>query len=82
MGDMRTGINAYIDELRKMGAKKVGVYIAHHLYREFNLDLSKADAVWIPHYGKNNGQVTSKPQFPCDLHQYTDKGKLEVTPAI
>jgi len=77
MGDMRTGINAYIDELRKMGAKKVGVYIAHHLYREFNLDLSKADAVWIPHYGKNNGQVTSKPQFPCDLHQYTDKGKLE-----
>jgi len=34
------------------------------------------DAVWIPHYGSNNGQANSKPSYPCDLHQYTDKGRL------
>src|SRR5690606_23634119 len=59
------------------GAKKVGVYIAHHLYKQFNIDTSDFDAVWIPHYGKNNGSVTSKPVYPCDLHQYTDKGRLK-----
>jgi len=76
MSNMRLGVSAYVDELRRLGAKKVGVYIAHHLYNTFNLDMSKFDAVWIPHYGKNNGTVNSKPSFPCDLHQYTSVGRL------
>lgn len=76
MSDMRGGVTAYINKLRSLGAKKVGVYIAHHLYKSFNLDLSKVDAVWIPHYGANNGKVTSRPSYACDLHQYTDKGRL------
>ncbi|GMG96266.1 glycoside hydrolase family 25 protein [Tepidimicrobium xylanilyticum] len=75
--DMRAGIKAYVDELRKLGVKKVAAYIAHHLYKQLNLDLKDFDAIWIPHYGKNNGQVTSQPSFPCDIHQYTDKGRLE-----
>ena len=77
MADMRTGISAYVDQLRKMGAKKIGVYIAHHLYKSFNLDMSKFDAVWIPHYGKNTGQPNSKPAFPCDIHQFTSVGRLD-----
>lgn len=77
MADMRSGISAYVDELRKLGAKRVGVYIAHHLYKQFNLDMGKFDAVWIPHYGRNNGQPNSKPAFPCDIHQYTSKGRLD-----
>lgn len=77
MSDMRKGISAYVDELRKLGAKRVGVYIAHHLYKQFNLDMGKFDAVWIPHYGRNNGQPNSKPAFPCDIHQYTSKGRLD-----
>lgn len=77
MENMRAGINAYIDELRKHTDKKIGVYIGHHLYKSFNLDLSKADFVWIPHYGVNNGKVNSKPDFPCDLHQYTSTGRLD-----
>ena len=76
MDNMRVGVSAYVDTLRKLGAKKIGIYIAHHLYRQFNLDLSKVDAVWIPHYGKNNGAVTSKPDFPCDIHQFTERGIL------
>lgn len=77
MGNMLLGVKAYAEKLRSLGAKKVGVYIAHHLYTKFNLDMDDFDAVWIPHYGKNNGKPTSKPKFKCDLHQYTDCGRLD-----
>lgn len=76
MGDMRAGVSAYVKKLRALGAKKVGIYIAHHLFKSFNLNLSEVDAVWIPHYGVNNGQINSKPSFPCDIHQYTSVGRL------
>lgn len=76
MNNMRTGVRAYLKKLRKLGAKKVGVYIGHHLYKSFNIDVRAFDAVWIPHYGRNDGTINSKPQFPSDIHQYTDKGKL------
>ena len=76
MSDMRTGVSAYAKKLRSLGAKKVGVYIGHHLYKSFNINVNEFDAVWIPHYGKNDGTANSKPSFLCDLHQYTDKGRL------
>ena len=74
--NMRELVNQYIAELRKLGAKKVGLYIAHHLYKQLNLDTSKADGVWIPHYGSGSATADSKPNFPCDLHQYTEHGRL------
>lgn len=77
MADMRKGTSAFLEKLRSLGADKVGIYVGHHLYKSFNLDLSEADAVWIPHYGSNNGKVNSKPSYPCDIHQYTDKGRLD-----
>lgn len=77
MSDMRNGVSAYVDQLRKLGVKKIGIYIAHHLYRQFNLNLKEVDAVWIPHYGVNNGKVNSKPAFPCDIHQFTSVGRLD-----
>lgn len=76
MNDMRAGVKAYVKKLRALGARKVGVYIGHHLYTQFNLDMTDFDAVWIPHYGKNDGTVNSKPSYKCDIHQYTDKGRL------
>ncbi len=77
MNDMRAGIKAYADTLRALGVEKIGVYIAHHFYRQFNIDVNDFDAIWLPHYGKNNGTATSKPSFPCDIHQYTDRGRLK-----
>lgn len=77
MDNMRGGVKTYVNRLRELGVKKVGVYIAHHLYRKFNLDLTDFDVIWIPHYGKNDGTLNSTPLFPCDIHQYTDKGKLK-----
>lgn len=77
MSNMRVGINAYVKKLRSLTNKKVGVYIGHHLYKSFNLDLSKFDFVWIPRYGKNNGRVDKFPDYPCDIHQYTENGRLD-----
>ncbi|MDD3841070.1 MAG: LysM peptidoglycan-binding domain-containing protein [Clostridia bacterium] len=76
MSDMRSGVSAYVDQLRKLGVEKIGIYIAHHLYQQFNLNLDEVEAVWIPHYGRNIGKVDSKPAYPCDLHQYTSRGRL------
>src|SRR5699024_9981808 len=76
MENMRAGVYAYQQKLRKLGAKKIGIYIAHQHYQAFNLKLNETDAVWLPHYGSNNGKVNSKPKFPNDIHQYTDKVRL------
>ncbi|WP_051291498.1 GH25 family lysozyme [Fictibacillus gelatini] len=77
MKDMRAGVSAYQRKLRELGAKKVGLYIAHHLYEDFNINISEFDAVWIPRYGDNNGKFHAiKPAFPCDLWQYTSTGRL------
>lgn len=78
MKDMRSGVSAYVDELRKLGVTKIGIYVAHHLYKKFNLDLDEVDAVWIPRYGPNNGKMhDKKPDFPCDLWQYTSVGRVD-----
>ena len=76
----KTIIETYIAELRKLGAKKVGAYIAHHRYKKYNVDLKLLDFVWIPHYGKNEGWPMSKPSFPCDIHQYSSMGRVEGFP--
>src|SRR5699024_3735779 len=70
MGNMRAGAQAFIDELRRLGAKKVGLYVGHHVYERFQADKIKSDFVWIPRYGKR------KPAYPCDLWQYTEMGSL------
>ncbi|PEQ00059.1 GH25 family lysozyme [Bacillus toyonensis] len=70
MGNMLAGTLAFIDELRKLGAKKVGLYVGHHTYKEFQADKVNADFVWIPRYGGN------KPAYPCDIWQYTETGNV------
>ncbi|GFN34647.1 glycoside hydrolase family 25 protein [Tepidimicrobium xylanilyticum] len=78
MADMRGGIKAYVAKLRELGCEKIGAYIGHHLCTKFNIDINDFDAIWIPRYGPNNGKIhTKKPAYPCDLWQYTDRGRLE-----
>jgi peptidoglycan hydrolase-like protein with peptidoglycan-binding domain len=73
------GIQAYVNELRKNGEQKVGAYIAHNVYEPWGLAsiIGIFDAVWIPRYGKNDGQQHTKPDYPCDLWQFTSLGKLD-----
>ncbi|MCC2351979.1 GH25 family lysozyme [Bacillus pacificus] len=68
MDDMRAGTQAFIDELYRLGAKKVGLYVGHHMYAPFGMANVKCDFVWIPRYGSN------KPAYPCHIWQYTETG--------
>ncbi|MGN4289721.1 GH25 family lysozyme [Bacillus cereus group sp. MYBK87-2] len=70
MNDMRVGTQAFIDELYRLGAKKVGLYVGHHMYAPFGMANVKCDFVWIPRYGGN------KPAYPCDIWQYTETGNV------
>ena len=70
MDDMRAGTQAFIDELRRLGARKVGLYVGHHMYAPFGMANVKADFVWIPRYGGK------KPDYPCDIWQYTETGNV------
>ncbi|MBR3118112.1 GH25 family lysozyme [Bacillus paranthracis] len=71
MNDMKAGTQAFIDELRRLGAEKVGLYVGHHMYAPFGMANVKADFVWIPRYGGK------KPDYPCDIWQYTETGHVE-----
>ena len=70
MDNMRAGTQAFINELRRLGAKKVGLYVGHHMYAPFGMANVKSDFVWIPRYGGN------KPAYPCDIWQYTETGNV------
>ncbi|MEB9684550.1 N-acetylmuramoyl-L-alanine amidase [Bacillus thuringiensis serovar pingluonsis] len=70
MDDMRVGTQVFIDELYRLGAKKVGLYVGHHMYAPFGMANVKSDFVWIPRYGGN------KPAYPCDIWQYTETGNV------
>ncbi|PGC18512.1 N-acetylmuramoyl-L-alanine amidase [Bacillus wiedmannii] len=70
MDDMRAGTQVFIDELRRLGAKKVGLYVGHHMYEPFGMANVKSDFVWVPRYGGK------KPEYPCDIWQYTETGNV------
>ena len=85
MGDMRGGCEKYRAKLKALGAKKVGAYVANHLFSKFNLDISKFDGLWVPTYSLNasrkenafynglNPTATSN----YNIHQYTSVGRLD-----
>lgn len=77
-GMTREIASAWVKRMRKLGAERIGLYIAHHRYAEYNLDASEVDFVWIPRYGANDGQMhDKKPNYTCDLWQYTSVGRVK-----
>ena len=64
-------------ELRRMarengpGEINVAVYIGQNRYYEYALDYDRYAYVWVPGYGEK-----WRPKMPCDVWQYTDKGRL------
>lgn len=80
VGLMRSGVEAYMDKLNALGVpdNKIVLYIANHLYTQFNLNVGRAAAIWIPSYGANDGTVagSTKPSHPYDLWQFTSTGSV------
>ena len=69
---------AFLEELRKLGCKKIGMYI-NTRYKWAGAAIAMCDVMWIPHWGKNDGNVPEdkyKSNNPHDLWQYTSKGTL------
>lgn len=77
---MRAGVEAYMNKLNALGIpdSKIVLYIANHLYDQFNLNVARPGAIWIPSYGLDDGTLanSTKPTHPYDLHQYTSKGSV------
>ena len=73
-------IRAWAEEMRALGAKKIGCYVAHNLYDDYNFDALRGlfDFIWIQRYGSNDGTVegSKRPAYACDIWQYTSKGTL------
>lgn len=67
-----------LNTLKKMGAKKVGLYIGQSRYHYIKDIKDKFDFLWIPRYGKNTGlmDINYKPIYVCDMWQYTSKGRV------
>lgn len=78
-GDLVPAVNAYYDDLKKAGFKKVGIYSGEYFFNNNGLANCKYDCLWIAAYGSNDGtlQATYRPKISgVDLWQYTSVGKL------
>ncbi|MBT0897360.1 Glycosyl hydrolases family 25 [Streptococcus infantarius subsp. infantarius] len=78
MSDMNKGVQAFLSELKRLGAEKVGIYIGTYFMTEQEISVEGFDAVWIPAYGSDSGYYDAAPQtdLDYDLHQYTSQGYL------
>lgn len=78
MSNMDKGVKAFRDELRRLGAENIGIYIGTYFIEEHSISTDGFDAIWIPTYGTDSGyfEATPKTELDYDLHQYTSQGYL------
>jgi GH25 family lysozyme M1 (1,4-beta-N-acetylmuramidase) len=73
--DMFPATQAFIDVFKAAGYE-TGLCTGHHFYKPYGMDKVKADFLWIPRYGSNNGAKQTKPDYACYIWQYTSVGKV------
>lgn len=69
---------AFLQALRDERCEKIGLYI-NTRYAWAGKAIDMCDIMWIPHWGKNDGNVPAdkyKSSHPHDIWQYTSKGSL------
>ena len=78
MSNMEQGVQAFLAELKRLGAENVGLYIGAYFMLEQEVSTKNFDAVWIPAYGTDSGYYEALPntEIGYDLHQYTSQGSL------
>lgn len=60
----------YLDAMKELGCKKLGIYMNLDYYRNYYTDaLKSAYPIWLADYEGGN-------DYPCVLHQYTSKGAV------
>jgi len=77
----QAGVRAFVKTLRDLGVKRIGAYVAHHLYATYRFDELRDlfDFVWIPRYKKDDDGLPTGtiPKYACDLWQYTSNGRID-----
>lgn len=78
MKDTNKGVKAFREELKKLGAENVGLYIGTYFMAEQEISTKGFDAIWIPTYGSDSGYYEAAPNttLDYDLHQYTSQGYI------
>lgn len=78
MKDMNKAVKAFREELKKLGAENVGLYIGTYFMAEQEISTKGFDAIWIPTYGSDSGYYEAAPNttLDYDLHQYTSQGYI------
>lgn len=71
-GYSKTGIDAYMAALPDLNN---GRYTSHNLVGEYGTGAGTA-WVWLPRYGANTGQPSTRPSYACDLWQFTSVGTV------
>ena len=62
MPNMDKGVKAFRDELKRLGAEKVGIYIGTYFMEEHSISAKGFDAIWIPTYGTDSGYFEAVPK--------------------
>ena len=57
----KKGVQAFLAELKRLGAEKVGLYIGAYFMLEQEVSTKNFDAVWIPAYGTDSGYYEALP---------------------
>lgn len=78
MANMDAGVRAFREELERLGAENIGLYIGTYFMTEHGISADGFDAIWLPAYGNDSGYYNAAPQtdMAYDLHQYTSNGYL------
>lgn len=64
----------FVKLIRKAGYK-AGVYAYDSWYKSYLKGID-CDYLWIAKWGANDGKVHDKPEYDCDIWQYTSKGSI------
>jgi len=70
---------AFAEALRENGCKRIGLYTGGDWYGWAGDAVWLYDFVWIPRWGKNDGEIPPEeyaPRHPCALWQYTSRGRV------
>jgi hypothetical protein len=72
-GERLEAIKAFVAQCRKLGVKRVGAYVGHNIYADWDIEsvIGLFDFVWIPRYGEE------KPDYPCHIWQHTESGRVD-----
>jgi GH25 family lysozyme M1 (1,4-beta-N-acetylmuramidase) len=75
--EMLPASKAYIQYLKKNDKRPVGLYSGESFYNLNGLKDSGFNFLWLANYGVDDGKQHTAPKIPCDLWQFTSKGRVD-----